>query len=96
MRCATINGFSGGGGVIGGRRAMRRVVSEARGLTTLPALNGSARLRTLRADRARLAHLPPALCAHAPQLRSLYVLVPPAPRPRGPAALTTPCRVSGT
>lgn len=52
---------------------MRRVVSEARGLTAMPVLNGSLRLRTLRADRARLAHLPTTLCAHAPQLRTLYV-----------------------
>lgn len=65
---------------------MRRVVSEARGLTALPALNGSLRLRTLRADRARLAHLPAALCAHAPQLRTLYVPAK-APSPH----LARPC-----
>ncbi|KAH9645388.1 hypothetical protein HF086_000006 [Spodoptera exigua] len=53
------------------RRCRRRVLSEARALAALPALNGTARLRTLRLDRARLADLPAALCAHAPQLRSL-------------------------
>ncbi|CAH2088176.1 unnamed protein product [Euphydryas editha] len=47
------------------------ILSEARGLERLPALNGSSRLRTLRADRARLAHVPHELCAHAPQLRAL-------------------------
>lgn len=72
---------------------MRRVVSEARGLTALPVLNGSLRLRTLRADRARLTHLPASLCAHAPQLRTLYVS---GPRPRPPrfarhAVLTLLC-----
>ena len=50
---------------------MRRVLSEARSLRALPSLNGTSRLRTLRVDRARLAHLPHDLCAHAPQLRSL-------------------------
>ncbi|XP_047027402.1 lutropin-choriogonadotropic hormone receptor [Helicoverpa zea] len=49
------------------------VVSEARALRELPALNGSLRLRSLRADRARLTRLPAALCQHAPQLRSLDV-----------------------
>ncbi|CAH0663833.1 unnamed protein product [Chilo suppressalis] len=49
------------------------VLSEARGLRELPSLNGSLRLRTLRADRARLAALPPDLCRHAPQLRTLDV-----------------------
>lgn len=48
-----------------------RVLSEARSLRALPSLNGTARLRTLRVDRARLPHLPADLCAHAPQLRSL-------------------------
>ncbi|XP_026328106.1 leucine-rich repeat-containing G-protein coupled receptor 4-like [Hyposmocoma kahamanoa] len=47
------------------------LMSEARGLTAIPVLNGSLRLRTLRADRARLTHLPASLCAHAPQLRTL-------------------------
>lgn len=50
-----------------------RILSEARGLGQLPALNGSTRLRTLRADRARLTHLPRDLCDHAPQLRALLV-----------------------
>ncbi|XP_075982432.1 G-protein coupled receptor rickets isoform X2 [Anticarsia gemmatalis] len=49
------------------------VVSEARSLRVLPALNGTSRLRTLRADRARLTALPPDLCKHTPQLRSLDV-----------------------
>ncbi|KPJ01344.1 Leucine-rich repeat-containing G-protein coupled receptor 5 [Papilio xuthus] len=48
-------------------------LSDARGLRELPALAGAARLRTLRADRARLASLPRALCRHAPQLRALLV-----------------------
>lgn len=50
-----------------------RVLSEARGLRQLPALNGSARLRTLRVSHARLAALPADLCASVPQLRSLSV-----------------------
>ncbi|XP_028164626.1 lutropin-choriogonadotropic hormone receptor-like [Ostrinia furnacalis] len=49
------------------------ILSEARGLRELPSLNGTTRLRTLRADRARLAALPPRLCAEAPQLRTLDV-----------------------
>ena len=53
---------------------MYSILSEARGLGRLPALNGSTRLRTLRADRARLARLPRDLCDHAPQLRALLVL----------------------
>ncbi|CAG5029236.1 unnamed protein product [Parnassius apollo] len=52
---------------------MDREVSEARGLRSLPALVGAARLRTLRAERARLKALPPDLCRHAPQLRALDV-----------------------
>ncbi|XP_041969979.1 lutropin-choriogonadotropic hormone receptor [Aricia agestis] len=47
------------------------ILSEARGLERVPALNGSSRLRTLRVDRARLTHLPHDLCHHAPQLRAL-------------------------
>ncbi|KAJ0172848.1 hypothetical protein K1T71_011987 [Dendrolimus kikuchii] len=47
------------------------VLSEARGLRELPSLNGSLRLRALRVERARLSRLPPHLCRHAPQLRSL-------------------------
>ncbi|KAL0829498.1 hypothetical protein ABMA28_003019 [Loxostege sticticalis] len=49
------------------------ILSEARGLREIPSLNGSTRVRTLRADRARLAALPRDLCAHAPQLRTLDV-----------------------
>ncbi|XP_037303631.1 follicle-stimulating hormone receptor isoform X2 [Manduca sexta] len=49
------------------------ILSEARGLRSLPSLNGSVRVRTLRVDRARLARLPPDLCLHTPQLRSLEV-----------------------
>ncbi|XP_053616142.1 lutropin-choriogonadotropic hormone receptor [Plodia interpunctella] len=49
------------------------VLSETRGLRELPSLNGSERLRSLRADRARLHSLPPDLCHHAPQLRALDV-----------------------
>ncbi|KAJ8729091.1 hypothetical protein PYW07_006787 [Mythimna separata] len=49
------------------------VLSEARSLRALPSLNGTARLRTLRLDRARLPALPADLCAHVPLLRSLDV-----------------------
>ncbi|XP_059050231.1 follicle-stimulating hormone receptor [Achroia grisella] len=47
------------------------VLSESRSLRELPSLNGSWRVRTLRADRARLTHLPHDLCNHVPQLRAL-------------------------
>ncbi|KAJ2945059.1 hypothetical protein O0L34_g9117 [Tuta absoluta] len=46
-------------------------MSEARGLRSLPSLAGCVRLRTLRADRARLATLPPDFCRDVPQLRTL-------------------------
>ncbi|OWR52600.1 putative leucine-rich transmembrane protein [Danaus plexippus plexippus] len=47
------------------------VLSEARGLSVFPSLNGSSRLNTLRLDRARLTRLPSDLCLHAPLLRAL-------------------------
>ncbi|XP_061716793.1 lutropin-choriogonadotropic hormone receptor isoform X1 [Cydia pomonella] len=49
------------------------ILSDARGLTELPSLEGAERLHTLRADRARLRALPPDLCVHAPHLRVLAV-----------------------
>ncbi|CAK1542778.1 unnamed protein product [Leptosia nina] len=49
------------------------ILSEARGLPSVPSLNGSTRLRTLRLDHARLIRLPPHLCVHAPQLRALDI-----------------------
>lgn len=50
-----------------------RSLSECRGLRVLPALNGSRRLRSLRADRAALHHVSPDLCRHSPRLRELWV-----------------------
>ncbi|KAI8441213.1 hypothetical protein MSG28_009436 [Choristoneura fumiferana] len=52
---------------------LSRILSDARGLRALPSLAGAGRLHTLRADRARLAALPPDLCRHAPRLRILAV-----------------------
>ncbi|KAI5631992.1 leucine rich repeat domain-containing protein [Phthorimaea operculella] len=47
------------------------IMSEARGLRSLPSLSGCVRLRTLRADRARLSSLPTDFCRDVPQLRTL-------------------------
>lgn len=65
-----------------------RVLSEARALGGVPALEGAARLRTLRVDRARLTHLPHDLCRHAPQLRTLYVSPVPNYLPLSPKCCT--------
>nr|XP_037877287.1 follicle-stimulating hormone receptor isoform X2 [Bombyx mori] len=47
------------------------ILSEARGLREVPSLNGSAQVRTLRVERARLTRLSTDLCRHAPLLQSL-------------------------
>ena len=48
-----------------------RIISEARGVEILPNLNGSLALKVLRFDRASIQTIPPDICEHCPELRSL-------------------------
>lgn len=49
------------------------VLSGCHELTMLPALNGSSRVETIRADRCALRTIPPHLCTHAPKLNTLII-----------------------
>ncbi|KAB0799724.1 hypothetical protein PPYR_07604 [Photinus pyralis] len=47
------------------------ILSEARGLSTFPVLNGTTSLEVLRLDRAGISSVPSSLCYTCPRLRSL-------------------------
>lgn len=48
-----------------------RILSDARGLSTFPSLNGTSALDILRLDRAGITSVPSTLCYTCPRLRIL-------------------------